>query len=326
MKNSIVFLCPYFGTINKSQFSLWMKCCRKNEDIDFLFITDDDVVFEVERPENVKLIRMSWEECKELIQSRFDFKVSMAYAYKLCDLKPAYGSIFAEYIDGYDFWGHIDFSDTILGELRSFITDDILNEFDKIHIYGHLTLYRNTAENNERFRIPAECGITIEELFSREEVTGFDEMYNNPSINRIFKENGFALLEGVDNLVADVLPHDWRFRLAQDEEKRVSRVFECNDGKLYELSATDGEVSKREIGYVHFQKRKVCNKTSADTKHFYFVPNEFIDADHELTADEIIEYSKDKLYLDPLKGRISRIKWYAKHPSAFMRKLKEKLG
>lgn len=325
MAKSIVLLCPYFGCINKEQYKLWMKCCAKNDSIDFLFITDDEGIFKYERPGNVKLVKMSWEECKELVQSRFDFTVSMAYAYKLCDLKPAYGYIFSEYIGGYDFWGHIDFSDTVLGDLREFITENILTVYDKIHIYGHLTLYRNNAENNERFKIPAQCGITIEDLFSREEVTCFDEMYNVPSINRIYKENNFPLLEEVENLVADILPYDWRFKLAQDKEKRISRVFEWDDGKLYELTAYNGEVKKREIGYVHFQKRHASNKTSEDTNHYYFVPNEFINADRELTADEIDGYSKDKLYLDPLMGRIKRIKWYAEHPKAFGRKLKEKL-
>lgn len=325
MKNSIVFLCPYFGTINKEHVSLWKKCCEKNNSIDFLFIIDDETLFDCSMPDNMKCIKMNWDECKKLVQSHFEFPVSMVYAYKLCDFKPAYGYIFSEYIKNYDFWGHIDFSDTVLGNLRAFLTDDVFDSNDKIHIYGHLTLYRNNEENNKRFMIPAKCGITIEALFSREEVTCFDEMYNNPSINRIFKENGFPLMEEVDNLVADILPYDWSFRLAQDKGEHIPRVFEWDDGKLFELTVVDGAVKKREIGYVHFQKRKICNKTTEGTNHFYLVPNEFIDAEKELTVEEIKEYSKNKLYLDPLRGRIKRIKWYLKHPAAFKRKLKEKL-
>lgn len=326
MKNSIGFICPYFGTIEKEQYKLWLKSCAANNTIDFLLFTNDEDALSYDVSPNVKLIRMSWEECIKLIQRQFDFELTLAYAYKLCDFRPAFGLIFADYLKEYGFWGHMDNGDTILGDLRKFITDDILNTYDKIHIYGHLTLFRNETENNNRFRIPSKSGMTIEKIFTKDEVACFDDMYQEASINRIYKENNFPLLEEVENLVADILPCNWRFRLAQDKEERISRVFEWNNGKLYELTAVDGEVSKREIGYVHFQKRKVCNKTSEDTEHFYFVPNEFIDAERELTAEDIVEYSKDKLYLEPLKGRIKRLKWYLKHPAAFGRKLKEKMG
>ena len=325
MNSSIVFICPYFGKINMEQYELWMKCCEKNSNIDFRFLIDDERAFSCDRPANVKLERMSWEECKARILERLGFNVSLVYAYKLCDLKPAYGYIFPEYVEGYDFWGHIDFSDTILGDLSRFITDDILDKYDKVHIYGHLTLYRNNPENNERFKIPAKCGVTIQELFSREEVTGFDEMYNMPSINVIFRENNFPLLNGIKDLVADVHPRYWYFRLSQDGAEKVNRVFEWDNGKLYELTADADGVSKREIGYAHFQKRSMSNQTSRNTSHFYAIPNQFIDADHEFSAAEIIELSKDRFYFKPYKDRLKRIKWYLRHPKAFIRRMRRLL-
>lgn len=325
MGNNIVFLCPYFGTIEKDQFKLWLKSCAKNDTIDFLLITNDEAALTFDLPNNVKPIKMTWDECVELLQKNYDFDLTVTYTYKLCDFRPAFGEIFADYIKDYDFWGHTDSGDTILGDLRAFLTDDILDNYDKVHIYGHLTLFRNAPENNARYRIPADSGLTIKEIFTAEENMCFDDMYQKASINRIYEENGFSLQKEVKDLVADILPYDWSFKLAQDNDKSIPRVFEWNDGKLYEHIVYDEEVKKREIGYVHFQKRKIRNSTKEGTNHFYFIPNEFVDAEHELTADEIKEFSKDRLYLDPLKGRIKRVMWYAKHPKSFKRKLNEKL-
>ena len=323
--NRIVFICPYFGTIPKGQYKLWLKSCETNDTIDFLLITNDVEALSFALPANVKPIKMSWEDCCKKIQSNFNFKVTLAFAYKLCDLKPAYGEIFNEYIKGYDFWGHTDSGDTILGNLRKFLTEDILNTYDKVHIYGHMSLLRNTPENNARYKIRQNNGLTIEEIFSAEENLCFDDMYQKTSINRIFKENGFAILEEVPGLVADVLPHAWNFRLAQDNGKHIPRVFEWSNGELFELTVVEGAVRKREVGYVHFQKRKVGNKVTDGARSFYLVPNEFINADHELTAEEITEYSKDRLYLAPYANRVKRLNWYVKHPKAFMRKAKGKL-
>lgn len=323
--NRIVFICPYFGTIPKGEYKLWLKSCEKNETIDFILITNDEEALSFDFPTNVKPIKMSWEECRQLIHKSMDFELAIVYAYKLCDFRPAYGEIFNEYIKGYDFWGHTDSGDTILGNLRKFLTEDILNTYDKIHIYGHMSLFRNTPENNARYKIRQTNGLTVEEIFSAEENMCFDDMYQKASINRIFKENGFAILEEVPGLVADVLPHDWNFRLAQDNGKHIPRVFEWREGELFELTVIGGTVKKREIGYVHFQKRNVVNKVADDSSRFYLVPNEFIDADHELTAEEITEYSKGRLYLAPLKNRVKRLNWYINHPKAFMRKVKGKL-
>lgn len=320
--NRIVFICPYFGELGKEQFKFWLRSCEYNSTVDFLMLLDDEEALAMDMPQNVHPVKMIWDECRDLIKNQFDFELSIEYAYKICDFRPAFGIIFAEYIKEYDFWGHMDISDTILGDLRKFISEEMLNEYDKIHIYGHLTLYRNTDENNNRFRIPSKSGMTIETIFTTEENMCFDDMYQPASINKIFLENEFPIIERVENLVADVLPWYWRLGLAEDAGKSVPRVFEWDNGKLVELTISDNEkVAKREIGYVHFQKRKISDETSPDSKHYYFVPNRFIDAEKPLTAQDIREYAKDKLYFEPYKARIKRLRWYLKHPDALKRKL-----
>ena len=47
----------------------------------------------------------------------------------------------------YDFWGYCDI-DLIFGNIRKFITDDILDKYDKILSRGHFTLFRNKDSIN----------------------------------------------------------------------------------------------------------------------------------------------------------------------------------
>lgn len=322
--NSTVFACPYFGKLEREQFKLWLASCKANDTIDFVLLLDDESALIFDMPSNVHAIKMTWEECRELAQKQFDFKIKMEYAYKLCDLRPAFGQVFAEYIGDHDFWGHMDISDTILGNLRKFLADEILEQYDKVHIYGHLTLYRNTKENNERFRIAARSGMTVEQIYSVEENVCFDDMYQPASINTIFKENGFPLLEKVDDLVADILPDKWRFRLSGDSGY-IPRVFEWDDGTLFECTVVNGQLQKREVGYVHFQKRTVLSEVS-EADHYYLIPNRFISASEELQPEQIAEWSRDKVYFAPVLGRVKRMRWYFAHPEAFARKIKQKLS
>ena len=37
---SIVFICPYFGTLPKQHMELWLQSCSKNTDINWLIFTD----------------------------------------------------------------------------------------------------------------------------------------------------------------------------------------------------------------------------------------------------------------------------------------------
>ena len=82
--------------------------------------------------------------------------MNIDFPYKLCDYKPAYGLIFENYTSGYQFWGQSDI-DVIYGNIRNFITDEMLDKYDFIsirHDYttGCFALYRNNALINNIFK------------------------------------------------------------------------------------------------------------------------------------------------------------------------------
>ena len=148
----ILIIVPYFGAF-PSYFREWAFTAGflKEQAIDFLLITDNSIEFEL--PDNIRVYKLTFEELKNHIQNKFDFKIELIKPYKLCDFKPVFGYIFEKEVQGYDFWGNCDI-DQVWGDVRSFVTDDILNRFDRVYYLGHLTLYRNTPAMNRLFRQP----------------------------------------------------------------------------------------------------------------------------------------------------------------------------
>lgn len=84
MKNKICLVVPYFGKFN-NYFQLFLNSCERNEEIHWLFFTDDRRRFDY--PKNVKVVYCSFEEIKKVFQSKFTFKISLERPYKLCDYK-----------------------------------------------------------------------------------------------------------------------------------------------------------------------------------------------------------------------------------------------
>lgn len=211
--NRIAMLCPYFGNLVTSQFKLWIKSCATNSSFDFILFSDDQRINDINLPANVHFISMTWPECQNLVHNKMGGNINIGRPYKLCDYRPAFGIIFSDYLTDYDYWGYGDNADTIWGDLRAFIDDDCLMKYDKIGIYGHFALMRNSAENNNRYLTPSKSGMPLEEIFTREETTCFDDMWHSHTINTVFKENGYSIYETPKNFVADILPRFYQFRL-----------------------------------------------------------------------------------------------------------------
>jgi hypothetical protein len=136
-------------------FPYFLHSCRYNPSVDFLiFSTNADVKLDL--PGNVKIIPFVLEQFRADAARAFGVKVSVGDGYKLCDFKPAYGYIFSNYVKDYDFWGYCDI-DVIFGNIRTFMTDELLNEYDIIsarhdYLTGCFALYRNNPEMRELFK------------------------------------------------------------------------------------------------------------------------------------------------------------------------------
>lgn len=316
----IRFITPYYPKL-PVQFPLWLKGCEKNPKIDWLIFTSDDKKYEL--PNNVFIEKRSYEELKNIFKEKLHFPICLDRVYKLCDFKPTYGHVFEEYLLEYDFWGYCDIGDTIFGDIRKFITDDILQKYDKVMYLGHMTLYRNTREVNLRYMIPTRKGMTVQEILSNPYDRAFDEL-NDSSINQIYIENSIPICR-LDEYYADIFPLRNDFRLSGFDEnwkpywiRKRGLIFEWNKGKLIGIFIEANKLRRKEYAYVHFQKRKmpvqIANIKSCE--RFLITPKGFLDieGEEEVCIKTVKKFSRwTPFYKVYFKEKFKAFKWHLRH-------------
>lgn len=144
MKNRVCLVVCYFGKWPK-YIDLFLKSCRFNPSIDFLLISDCGPL--PNAPDNVEVVSTSLPALKRRIEERLRMKVAIDRPYKLCDFKTAYGIIFEDYLEKFEFWGCTDL-DIVYGNIEKFIGDKLLDNNDVIaarpwYLTGFFFLFRN---------------------------------------------------------------------------------------------------------------------------------------------------------------------------------------
>ena len=232
----IAIIIAYFGKLPE-YIQLFLDSCKLNYGFEWLIFSDDDTTYNY--PSNVHLIKMNFGECKKLIQSKFDFEITLSKPQKLCDYKCAYGVIFEDYIQDYDWWGHCDL-DQIFGNLNMFVTEDMLRKYDKLFSLGHLSLYKNSYKNNRIFMGKIEGKIRYKEVFVTERGCGFDEWLPG-NVNDIYMQTNSAIM--LENIGADINPYKTSFETVSfDINERCYKsnlirnsIFEVAKGHLFQI-------------------------------------------------------------------------------------------
>lgn len=318
-----ILIIPYFGKFN-NYFPLWLKSCECNKEFEWLIYTDDQTAYKY--PSNVHVKYTTFKDIKEKAQLLVDFPIVLESPYKLCDWRPAYGELFKEDIEKYDFWGYCD-TDLIWGNLSMFYTDEILEKYDKISDAGHFTLYKNNEQMRTAYKKLSSAGcLDYKEVYSNSLNYAFDEWGKNKGINRILLNNGFSIYYkpivfadikistyGLLNTRSD---YDLKERRTV-ESKKHNIVYIFDKGNLFQYALDEnGNMVINQEAYVHLQKRPMKISSDMETvKRFAIVPpNKF-----EAAPDHInIEYLKE--------NKENRIYWHYYHIrwNNFKRKLKKK--
>ena len=277
----VCFVVPYYG-IFPNYFTLFLKTCAKNPDYHWLIVSD--IKKPCPYPDNVQQLELTWDALKALLQRKFDFPISLDKPYKLCDFKPAYGYIFQEYIEEYDYWGHCDV-DLLFGDLTRLLPLKEIRKFDKIGHLGHMALYRNSEEINKLFTRELDGVQRYKEVFSSPASCVFDE-WDWISINHLFLhwKKKVWMFDGF----FDVYPNDDNFRRVERElptgkqsygvdriEKRPSFA-SWEDGRAFQWQYSGGTWKKTEVAYVHFQKRNMCLPQEPLSERILCVPDAFL--------------------------------------------------
>ena len=308
---SICYVVPYFGKL-PNNFQLWLNTCEANKTINWIIFTNDKTKFNY--PKNVKCYYFEFEEIQSLIQSHYNFQIKIDSYWCLSLFKPAYGEIFAEYLKGYDFWGHCDI-DLLWGDIRKFITDDILNKYERIGFQGHSTLYKNTKKVNLRYKTLVPNKINYIDTFSGKTKYSFDEN-GMTDIYEYLKIPYYA-----ETIFAHLSIREYSFWvcfLPQEEDyKNHRQIFTWSNGKLLRKYVYQNHIFDEEYMYIHFFTRPMKYIASGNeaNKEYVIYPDVVKIKDKPITVKYINRYGKcnkiafyiKTLYYNRKKIRLSKI-------------------
>lgn len=307
------FVIPYFGKF-PNYFQLFLNSCKCNPDFNWLIFSDDSTAYDF--PSNVLVVNMTFEALKNRIQSFFDFKIVLPTPYKLCDYKPAYGYVFNDFLTEYKFWGYCDI-DVVMGSLSHFLTPDILENYDKIFCLGHMTLFKNTCENNQLFMSEYKGQLLYKKAFSTDKIVTFDEEWRDENnINQIFlakgkkvflkdysmnpsiSYNSFVRNKYVGHTI-DANSHGYKI----EHPKRALYVWD--NGHVFRYFKQSSKLIREEFIYMHFQMRRMrISNIILNMSCFKIIPNKFL----PLEVDEVNEYTFSRVKIKGLCFHVQRLR------------------
>ena len=286
---TVAILAVYFGVL-PYYFPLWLESCSRNPDFHWFVLTDADKS-SYTLPPNVHWRATTLAEFGNRMSSALGIEMKPASPYKVCDFRPAFSILLDREPARWDFWGHCDF-DMIFGDLRKFITAEILSNADKIFTLGHLTLYRNSKFVNEMFR-RQHPRLDWRAILADPAHRGFDEHIGVGLIwrahrDRIFKD---------ESIVADIDPGIGRFERSAPYRNDRHQVFYYDRGRVFRVFWRGERGSREEFMYIHFQKRKAMHLAAANGTESYVIG-----------PDGFFACSPDELSRD-LARRLNPFRW-----------------
>lgn len=253
----IVLISVYMGPA-PFWFPAFLLSCRANPEVEWYLFTD--MPTPPNRPNNVTFINMNLDSFNQQASEKLqmNIRVQPSFAYKIADLKSAFGKIFEDEIRAFDFWGHCDI-DIVWGNIRAFVVQRILSQFDIItsrinRVSGHFCLFRNVPEITMTFQwIPNVAQMMQEHQY---EIMSVDENCMTDYLHARLSPNLIARLKFFITSSPPVRPRVyWERVLATSGAHQrsmgegESRCLWWRNGKTFDA---DGE----EMMYLHFHKIK----------------------------------------------------------------------
>lgn len=300
----IKFVVPYFGKF-PSNIIEWIYTASQLEDQNIHFLVFTDLEFPCSLPSNFDVINMSFADIRKLFQTNFDFQISLNNPYKLCDFRPSYGEIFSMYLDDADYWGHCDV-DMVWGNIKEFISDEILDTYDKIQYMGHFVLYKNEDRINKLYKMDG-AHYSYRKVFSSDKFFSFDE---HPGIMSIILKNPIKIFIATNQ--ADFSPAYKRLFVS----RRINynyQIFCWIAGHIYRYYIdSNGKLGRDEFMYAHFQKKTIRGMSDAklenvdfliSTKGFRKIKPENIDVDFVKRESDYVSAKDDSVSIKAYRRR-----------------------
>jgi hypothetical protein len=148
-RGKALLILPYFGSFGP-WFPLYLHGLASQQTLDLLLLSDSSPP---DLPSNARRVDMTLDDLRELAVSKLGMPVRLQRTRNICDLRPGYGVIFADYLRGYDYWAFGD-EDVLYGNLDKMLAPHLDGTADLVvpgtnGKSGHLTLIRNAPRTNE---------------------------------------------------------------------------------------------------------------------------------------------------------------------------------
>lgn len=226
-------------------------------------------------PRNIVPVPMTLDEIRDRASRCFGFTPALPRPYKLCDLKPAYGDLFADLLADHDWFGWGDL-DVVYGRLGDLLERELLDDDASMLLsQGSCCFCRNTAEMRTLYQAESPG------------ILGWREAFTDP-VNRIFDEPGgfhplcdrLNIPVAMPPLRADINADLWQLRVASPFSREIDypeQAFTWREGRLYREFFDGGQYGRREFGFIHLQKRRMATPSVdlLQTAHFAICPDRF---------------------------------------------------
>lgn len=291
MKNEIIMIMPYFGKLPK-WIKLYLYSCKKNEFIDYLFITDCEEM-ESLKSDNVRVVITSFENYCLFVSNKLGINFFPSSPYKICDLRPFFDVIHEDYLKDYTFWGYGDI-DVVYGDLKILLSSKRLRKYDIISAHtdrlsGHFLVIR-------KYSCYSKIGYKIKDWRQRLEndyVFGLDE-HDFTALVFPAQKIIWSLHRRLGRWVKAYSLFDFFnsfFNLfSRHYLKEYFTSLIPKDNEIWEYNIKDGRVyspQKRELPYLHFlffKKTKFHDAKNYWREDFWQLPDKDI---NELTSTTI---------------------------------------
>lgn len=245
-KYTIAVLVIWFGKL-PPYFPVWLASAEQNADVDFFFLSDQEVVI---KSSNVHVVKTTLQQEVKRISEKTGETIDVHSPYKFCDLRPFFGIAYQDdYLKDYDFWGYCDI-DLAFGDIRKFLTDEVLEKHERLYEWGHFSLIRNNEKMNRMYYLPGSLYSLDETLRKPVKVTAEE----HHGLNRICAKNDIKWYRAVD--FADFWTCYSDLILWHDQKNYDHQVFYWENGHVFRAYiGADGAVQTDEYVYIHWQKR-----------------------------------------------------------------------
>lgn len=148
-RGKALLILPYFGSFGP-WFPLYLHSLANQHTLDLLLLSDAEPPA---LPANARRVEMTFDQLRELAITRLATSVRLERTRNICDLKPAYGMVFEEFTQGYEYWAFGD-EDVLYGDVDRMLAPHLDGTADLVvpgtnGNSGHLTLVKNAPRTNE---------------------------------------------------------------------------------------------------------------------------------------------------------------------------------